>query len=42
MKNTPKALKIQEKFSETVWNIRNPNKVFGVHEKIGETIKEKD
>jgi hypothetical protein len=34
MKNTPKALKIQEKFSETVWNMRNPDKVFGTHEKI--------
>jgi hypothetical protein len=42
MKNTPKALKIQGKFSETLWNISNPNKVFGAHENIGETIKEKD
>jgi hypothetical protein len=42
MKNTPKALKIQGKFSETLWNMWNPNKVFGAHEKIDETIKEKD
>jgi hypothetical protein len=42
MKNPLKALKIQGKFSETLWNIRNPNKVFGAHEKIGETIKKKD
>jgi hypothetical protein len=34
MKNTSKALKIQKKFSETLWNIRNPDKVFGAHEKI--------
>jgi len=33
-KNTPKALKIREKFPETLWNMRNPNKVFGAHEKI--------
>jgi hypothetical protein len=42
MKNTPKALKIQGKFSETLGNIKNPNKVFGAHEKIGEMTKEKD
>jgi hypothetical protein len=34
MKNTPKALKIQEKISETLWNMRNLDKVFGAHEKI--------
>jgi hypothetical protein len=42
MKNTPKAPKIQRKFPETLWNMRNPNKVFGAHEKIDEEIKEKD
>jgi hypothetical protein len=31
MKITLKALKIQEKFSET--NMRNPNKVIGAHER---------
>jgi hypothetical protein len=34
MKNTPKTLKIGEKFSETLWNLRNPDKVFGTREKI--------
>jgi hypothetical protein len=34
VKNTPKALKIQKKFPETLWNMRNPNKVFGAHDKI--------
>jgi hypothetical protein len=34
MKNTPKALKIKEKFSKTLWNMKNPNKVFGAHYKI--------
>jgi hypothetical protein len=34
MKNTPKAPKIQEKFLETLWNMKNPNKVFGAHYKI--------
>ena len=33
-KNTPKALKIRGKFPEILWNMRNPNKVFGVHDKI--------
>jgi hypothetical protein len=34
MKNTPNAPKIQGKFSETLWNMRNPNKVFGAHDEI--------
>jgi hypothetical protein len=34
VKNTPKALKIWENFPETLWNMRNPNKVFGAHDKI--------
>jgi hypothetical protein len=34
MKNTLKAPKIQKKFSETLWNMRNPDKVFEVHYKI--------
>ena len=33
-KNTLKALKIQWKFSETFYNMRNLNKVFRAHEKI--------
>jgi len=32
--NTLKALKIQRKFSEALWNMKNPNKVFGAHDKI--------
>jgi hypothetical protein len=34
MKKTPKALKIRRKFSETLWNMRNQNKVFEAHDKI--------
>jgi hypothetical protein len=34
MKNTPKVSKIWGKFSETLWNMRNPDKVFGDHYKI--------
>jgi hypothetical protein len=34
MKNTSKAPKIQGKFSETLWNMRNSNKVFRAHDKI--------
>jgi len=34
MKNTPKAPKIQGKFLETLWNMRNPDKVFGAHDEI--------
>ena len=33
-KNTPKALKIRGKFPETLWNMRNPNKVFRAYDKI--------
>jgi hypothetical protein len=33
-KSTPKALKIQGKLSETLWNMKNPNKVFGAHDEI--------
>jgi hypothetical protein len=32
-KNTPKITKIPEKFLETHWDMNNPNKVFGDHEK---------
>ena len=28
---SPKALKIRGKFPKTLWNMRNPNKVFGAH-----------
>jgi hypothetical protein len=31
MKNTPKAPKIHGNFPETLWNMRNPNKIFGAH-----------
>jgi hypothetical protein len=34
MKNTPKALKNQGKFSKTLWNMRNLDKVFEAHDKI--------
>jgi hypothetical protein len=34
MKNTLKAPKIRENFPETLWNMRNPNKIFGAHDKI--------
>jgi len=33
-KNTPKTLKIRGKFPEILWNMRNPNTVFGAHDKI--------
>jgi len=39
MKNTPK---IQEKFSETFWNMSNPNKVFRAHDKIIWSIEKLD
>ena len=42
MKNTPKPLKIWEKFLKTLWNMMNPNKVFGAHEKIIENLEHKD
>jgi hypothetical protein len=32
-KNTPKITKIPRKFPETLWDMNNPNKVFGAHEK---------
>jgi hypothetical protein len=34
VKNTLKAPKNLGKFSKTLWNMRNPNKVFGAHDKI--------
>jgi hypothetical protein len=34
VKNTLKASKIWKKFPETLWNMRNPDKVFGAHDKI--------
>jgi hypothetical protein len=34
VKNTLKAPKIWENFSKTLWNMRNPNKVFEAHDKI--------
>ena len=40
-KNTPKAPKILGKFSKTLLNIMNPNKVFRAHENIVAKIKEK-
>jgi hypothetical protein len=33
MKNILKIPKILEKFPEIDWNMNNPNKIFGVHEK---------
>jgi hypothetical protein len=33
MKNTPKITTIPGKIPETHWDMNNPNKVFGVHEK---------
>jgi hypothetical protein len=32
-KNTPKITKVPGKFPETHWDMNNPNKVFGAHEK---------
>jgi hypothetical protein len=32
-KNTPKITKNPEKFPEAHWDMKNLNKVFGVHEK---------
>jgi hypothetical protein len=32
-KNTPKITKIPEKFLEIDWDMNNPNKAFGAHEK---------
>jgi hypothetical protein len=32
-KNTPKITKIPEKFLEIDWDMNNPNKLFGAHEK---------
>jgi hypothetical protein len=32
-KNTSKITKIPRKFPETHWDMNNPNKVFGAHEK---------
>jgi hypothetical protein len=32
-KNTPKITKIPGKFPETLWDMNNPNKIFGAHEK---------
>jgi hypothetical protein len=32
-KNTSKITKIPGKFPETHWDMNNPNKVFGAHEK---------
>ena len=34
MKNTLKAPKIYGKFSKTLWNMKNQNKVFRAHDKI--------
>ena len=36
-KNTPRPPTIWEKFPKTLWNMRNPNKVFGSYEKIVKT-----
>jgi hypothetical protein len=33
MKNTPKAQKNSGKLLETIWEVRNPNKIFGDQEK---------
>jgi hypothetical protein len=33
IKNTQKILKIPEKFPEIDWDMNNPNKAFGAHEK---------
>ena len=42
MKNNPRPPKIWEKFPETLWNMMNPNKVFGAHEKIVGIFEHKD
>ena len=41
-KNTPRPSKIWGKFPETLWNMMNPNKVFGAHEKIVGNLEHKD
>ena len=41
-KNTPRPRKIWENFLETLWNMMNPNKVFGSHEKIVGNLEHKD
>ena len=42
MKNTPRPPKIWGKFSETLWNMMNSNKVFGAYEKIVGNSEHKD
>jgi len=42
MKNTPNTPEIQGKISETLWNMRNSNKVFGAHDKIIWSISKLD
>ena len=42
MKNTPKPPKIGGNFSKTLWNMMNPNKVFGAYEKIVGNLEHKD
>ena len=41
MKNTPRPSKIWKNFLETLWNMMNPNKVFGAHEKIFGNLEHK-
>ena len=40
-KNTLKPPKIWGRFLETLWNMMNPNKVFGAHEKIFGNLEHK-
>ena len=42
MKNTLRPLKIGGKFRETLWNMMNPNKVFGAHKNIVGNFEHKD
>ena len=41
-KNTPRPPKIWGKFRETLWNMMNPNKVFGAPKKIVGNLEHKD
>ena len=41
-KNTPRPPKIWGKFLETLWNMMNPNKVFGAQKNIVGNLEHKD
>ena len=42
MKNTSRPQKIWGKFLEPLWNMMNPNKVFGAHKNIIGNLEHKD